>query len=82
MVAIQVRDVSEDVRDALAAEAERRGLSLQLLLAEVLEREAGAARNLAWLRSIASRQKPAAAESSTRDEMREGWQDRDRQISD
>ena len=81
MVAIQIRDVSDEVRDALAAEAERRGLSLQLLLAEVLEREAAAARNLAWLRGVAARQKPLADQSSTRDEIRDGWRERDHQIS-
>jgi len=82
MVAIQVRDVSDDVRDALAAEAERRGVSLQLFLAEVLEREASSARNLAWLRSVAGRQNPQSTPPSTRDEIRDGWVGRDRQIND
>lgn len=79
MVAIQVRGVSDEVRDALAGEADRRGVSLQVYLAEVLEREAAAARNLAWLRDVASRQRPAGR-STTRDEIREGWQQRDQQI--
>lgn len=81
MVAIQVRDVPDDVRDALAGEASRRGVSLQVYLAEVLEREAASARNLAWLRDVAARQRPAEP-STTRDEIREGWQQRDRQIED
>jgi hypothetical protein len=70
MVAIQVRDVSERSRDALAAEAERRGLSLQVFLHEVIEREAAAARNIAWVLSKQSAQRPSAGPSTTRDEIR------------
>lgn len=81
MVAIQVRDVPDDVRDALAGEASRRGVSLQVYLADVLEREAASARNLAWLRDVAARQRPAGP-STTRDDIREGWHQRDRQIED
>lgn len=81
MVAIQVRGVPDEVRDALAGEADRRGVSLQVYLAEVLEREAASARNLAWLRDVAGRQRPAGP-STTRDDIREGWQQRDRQIED
>lgn len=40
MVAVQIRDVPEPVRRALAAEAERRGESLQTYLLSVLTREA------------------------------------------
>lgn len=79
MVAIQVRGVLPEVRDALAGEAERRGVSLQVFLAEVLEREAASARNLAWLRDVASRQH-ATGPSTTRDDIREGWQQRDQQV--
>jgi hypothetical protein len=81
MVAIQVRGVSDEVRDALAGEADRRGVSLQVFLSEVLEREAASARNLAWLRDVASRQRPTGR-STTRDEIREGWQQRDQQIQE
>jgi hypothetical protein len=81
MVAIQVRGVSPEVRDALAGEADRRGVSLQVFLAEVLDREAASARNLAWLRDVAGRQRPTAP-STTRDDIREGWLQRDREISD
>lgn len=79
MVAIQVRGVSEEVREALAGEADRRGVSLQVYLAEVLEREAASARNLAWLRDAAARQRPVGR-SRTRDDIRDGWQKRDGQI--
>jgi hypothetical protein len=51
MVAIQVRDISDASRDALAAEAQRRGQSLQMFLHDVLEREAASARNIAWVES-------------------------------
>lgn len=49
MVAIQIRDVSPELRDALAAEARRREQSLQAFLHEVLEREGRAAHNRAAL---------------------------------
>ncbi|TAM67680.1 MAG: hypothetical protein EPN48_13740 [Microbacteriaceae bacterium] len=50
MVAIQIRDVPEQVRRALADEAETRGQSLQAYLLAVLERESSNARNGAFLR--------------------------------
>ncbi len=45
MVAIQIKDVPNEVRDVLAAEAKRAGQSLQAYLLGVLEREARFARN-------------------------------------
>lgn len=51
MVAIQVRDVPEAIRDDLAREAKARGVSLQVFLREVLEREARTARNREFLRT-------------------------------
>ena len=81
MVAIQVRGVSEETRRLLAEEAERRGQSLQLFLADVLEREAASASNLAFLREAAARPRqnrgvdiPAL--------IREGHEERDRRIAD
>lgn len=44
-VAIQVRDVPEDVRDVLAARAARQGRSMQAYLLQLLEREARLQRN-------------------------------------
>ncbi len=49
MVALQVRDVSDAVRDLLAEEAQRRGQSLQVFLLHVLEREAASASNRRWI---------------------------------
>lgn len=51
MVALQIRHVPDEVRDALTAEANRRGESLQVYLLEVLIREASSASN----RSLARR---------------------------
>lgn len=53
MVAIQVRDVPEGIRDDLARAAQQRGLSLQAFLRDVLEREARSARNREFVRAFA-----------------------------
>ena len=44
-VALQIRDVPDDVRDVLADEARRRGQSVQAYLLGVVEREARVLRN-------------------------------------
>lgn len=62
MVAIQIRDVPENIRDDLAREARRRGVSLQVHLREVLEREARAARNREFLRGFTPIRGTATAE--------------------
>lgn len=48
-VALQIRDVPEDVRDALSEQAKRSGTSLQGLLLRLVTREAVHLRNLAIL---------------------------------
>jgi hypothetical protein len=83
MVAIQVRDVPDAVRDALAAEADSRGQSLQVFLSEVLEREARLARNRAWLKR--TRDNPIAriaADESSADLIRRQREERTQQILD
>ena len=45
MAAIQIKDVPDEVRDILAAEARRSGKSLQAHLLGLLEKEARFARN-------------------------------------
>jgi len=45
MVALQIRDVPDDVRDALTDRARSQGQSLQAFLLDVVRREAGFARN-------------------------------------
>lgn len=45
-VALQIRDVPDDVRDTIAAEARREGLSVQAYLLQLVEREARVLRNV------------------------------------
>lgn len=46
MVALQIRDVPEEVRDRLAGAAERRGQSLQAYLLDLVNTEARRDRNM------------------------------------
>jgi len=55
MVALQIRDVPEDVRDALAAQARARGQSLQAYLLELVQTQAQRLRNTAVLDRFAGR---------------------------
>jgi len=64
MVALQIRDVPDSVRDLLAEEAKRRDQSLQAFLLDMLEREAASMSNRRWLerhRSHASRRRRAVS---------------------
>jgi antitoxin FitA len=51
-VAIQIKDVPEEVRDAIAARAAARGQSTQVYLRALLEREFRAERNKRLLESL------------------------------
>ena len=55
MVALQIRDVPEDVRDVLAERARSRGLSMQAFLLALIQAEAERARNAAVLARFAKR---------------------------
>jgi predicted nucleic acid-binding protein len=55
MVALQIRDVPDEVRDVLAERARARGQSLQAFLLSVLREEARRSRNLALLERFADR---------------------------
>ncbi len=55
MVAIQIRDVPEDVRDALAAQAEESSQSLQRFLLGLITAQARRSRNVELLRRFAGR---------------------------
>lgn len=55
MVALQIRDVPEEVRDALAEQAKARGKSLQAYLLELVETQARRLRNTAVLDRFAGR---------------------------
>ena len=54
MVALQIRDVPDDVRDVLAARARENGQSLQAFLLSLVLREASFARNLDLIKEIES----------------------------
>ncbi|MGH3785686.1 MAG: FitA-like ribbon-helix-helix domain-containing protein [Pseudonocardiaceae bacterium] len=55
MVALQIRDVPEDVRQVLAQRARARGQSLQAFLLWLVEQEARRSRNLSLLVRFANR---------------------------
>jgi hypothetical protein len=55
MVALQIRDVPDDVRDVLAAQARTRGQSLQAYLLELVETQARRLNNAALLDRFAGR---------------------------
>jgi len=52
MVNIQIRDVSEQVRDTLAETARARGQSMQVYLRSLLEEDARRANNIALLKRV------------------------------
>lgn len=55
MVAIQIRNIPDDVRDVLMRRARAKGQSLQAFLRDVVLREASFDNNIAVLDSFASR---------------------------
>ncbi|HEY0216811.1 MAG TPA: hypothetical protein VGC57_10510 [Cellulomonas sp.] len=61
MVALQIRDVPEEVRDVLTERARAKGQSLQAFLREVVLREASFAHNVALLDAALSRRAASAA---------------------
>lgn len=54
-VALQIKDVREEVRDAIAARAAAHGQSMQTYLREILEREFRAERNKQLFDKLATR---------------------------
>jgi antitoxin FitA len=65
MVALQIRDVPDDVRDRLAELARSRGQSLQVYLLALVTRDADRADNLALLSRFTDRTDGSRAEPST-----------------
>ncbi len=55
MAHLQIRDVSDEVREVLAERARERGQSLNMYLREVVIREASFARNRALIDDIVAR---------------------------
>lgn len=54
MVALQIRDVPDEVRTALAAKAARKGQSLQGLLLDIVFREAAFENNITLIDEIST----------------------------
>ncbi|HWH26559.1 MAG TPA: hypothetical protein VNT53_07950 [Pseudolysinimonas sp.] len=52
------------------------------VLADILEREAASARNLAWVEEMRKRDQQILKATSTRDLIRESWRERDRAVLD
>lgn len=70
MVAIQIRDVPDDVRDALVSQADANGQSLQRFLLDVVSAQARRSRNVELLRRFGSRSDGVrAAPGLTADEL-------------
>ena len=55
MVALQIRDVPDDVRDELMTQARRRGQSLQAYLLDLVRQQARRGANVALLNSFSGR---------------------------
>lgn len=55
MVALQIRDVPDEVRDALMAQARQRGQSLQAYLLELVRQQAQRGTNAALLNRFSGR---------------------------
>ena len=83
MVALQIRDVPEEVRDALADRARARGQSLQAFLLSLVQEEARRSRNLALLDRFTGRtdgSELTAAEAA--DSLVQAREQRDEQLVD
>lgn len=74
-VAIQIKDVPEEVRDAIAARAAARGQSTQVYLRALLEREFRAARNQHLLESLVGHRSLDMGIEDVVEEIRGGRED-------
>lgn len=85
MVALQIRDVPEEVRDVLAARARAQGRSLQAYLLEVVTNEARRSRNVAILQEHRERLKElgggATSDGAALRALREARREREEQLS-
>lgn len=83
MVALQIRDVPDDVRDALFERARARGQSLQAFLLSLVEAEARRSRNQAVLARFDGRSdgsRVTATEAA--DELRSSRAEHDQALGD
>lgn len=71
-VAIQIKDVPEEVRDAIAARAAARGQSTQVYLRALLEREFRAERNKTLLESLSRHRSLDLCAEEVVEEIRRG----------
>ena len=71
-VALQIRDVPDEVRDIIAERAARRGQSMQAYLLLIIEREARIARNEGMFERTAAYRVAIPEESSPQRIIREG----------
>jgi antitoxin FitA len=82
-VAIQIRDVPEDVRDMLAEMARMRGQSLQAYLLQVIKAEARKSRNATLLARFEGRDDGyAASPGEAAAEVSEGRAAREARLAD
>lgn len=76
-VALQIRDVPEDVRDALAELARKRGQSMQGFLLALVTQESRFAKNLALLGQFNGRSDGVTSPTAVRDALDRARADRD-----
>lgn len=74
-VAIQIKDVPEEVRDAIAARAAARGQSTQVYLRALLEREFRAERNKHLLETLVGRRSLSMSADEAVEEIGGGRED-------
>ncbi|WP_063047359.1 FitA-like ribbon-helix-helix domain-containing protein [Nocardia pseudovaccinii] len=75
VVAIQIKDVPEEVRDAIVARAAARGQSTQVYLRDLLEREWRAERNKYLLESLTGHRSLGMGAEDVVEEIRGGRDD-------
>jgi hypothetical protein len=80
MSAIQIRDVPADIRASLVREAEARNQSLQVFLMDVLDAEARKIDNRRLVLDYVAKRPSTQISSSAADIIREGRDERERQI--
>ena len=76
-VAIQIKDVPEEVRDAIAARAAARGQTTQVYLRSLLQREFRAERNRKLLENLAQHRSLDLSAQEVVREIRRGREDDD-----
>ncbi len=76
-VAIQIKDVPEEVRDAIAARAAARGQTTQVYLRSLLQREFRAERNRQLLENLAQHRSLDLSAQEVVREIRRGREDDD-----